>query len=81
VLIAEIPIHFIREMAMAKLYYDPDLSGIHVRADDDANGVERMIEVTAEQAAAISLSGIRNAVAGVCDVLDENLPALAHNKD
>ena len=65
---------------MAKLYYDLDVGGIHVRGDGDNHGVDRMIEVTAEQAAAISLSGIRHAIAGICDVLDENLPALGSNK-
>jgi hypothetical protein len=29
---------------MAKLYYDPDQGGIHVRADDDAYSTKNMIE-------------------------------------
>ena len=57
---------------MAKLYYDPDLGGIHVRADDDDHGIEGMVEVTAEQATAISLSSIRYAIAGIGEALDEH---------
>ena len=40
---------------MAKLYYDPDHHSIDVRADDDRHGIDKLIEITAEQAAAISL--------------------------
>ena len=61
---------------MAKLYYDPDHHSIDVRADDDRHGIDKLIEITAEQAAAISLSGIRFALIGLCESLDEHLPSL-----
>jgi hypothetical protein len=59
---------------MAKLYYDPYHRAIAVRRDDDDEDTAAMIEVTAEQAAAISLYGIRYAVGAICDVLEEHFP-------
>jgi hypothetical protein len=64
---------------MAKLYYDREHGGIYVRADNDDHGTAEMIEVTAEQATAISLAGLRYAVGSICDVLEESLPRIRNS--
>jgi hypothetical protein len=59
---------------MAKLYYDPDQGGIIVRKDDDDHGVDGLVEIIAEEAAAVGLSSIARAVDNLYAALENGLP-------
>jgi hypothetical protein len=56
---------------MAKLYYGPDYATISVRADDDTSGMEREIEVTAEQALALAASQIGLALGSLIEAVND----------
>jgi hypothetical protein len=58
---------------MAKLYFNPEFGTIVARRDDDNHGVDDMIEITAEQGTAISLSVIGQMISNLYDVLDDKL--------
>jgi hypothetical protein len=66
---------------MAKLYYDPYHRAIAVRRDDDDEDTAAMIEVTAEQAAAISLYGIRYASGQFAMCLKSTFPHRPRPRD
>jgi hypothetical protein len=56
---------------LAKLYFNPDFGTVVVRRDDDLHGTEEMIEVTPEQATAVSLSVIGQVLGYINDSLVE----------
>jgi hypothetical protein len=59
---------------MAKLYFQSEFGTVVVREDDDGGHTEGLIEITAEQGMALSLSVIGQMISNLYTALENGLP-------